>query len=158
MAAGSASSCTYLTIISSDALSMHFSITLDENFCMESIATCGVETSTSGRRTSRIRLSYVVFAFLLPWSLLLLFSSRTVSTYREPIHPPRSVALDGWNKKKNGKSLCAPKRGLEPLVLETKALAPRASQNNLDVSINPPLYLCFFPFLPYVSTPFRLAR
>lgn len=42
MAAGSASSCTYLTIISSDALSMHFSITLDENFCIESIATCSV--------------------------------------------------------------------------------------------------------------------
>lgn len=49
MAAGSASSCTYLTIISSDALSMHFSITLDENFCIESIATCSV--TRTGRRS-----------------------------------------------------------------------------------------------------------
>lgn len=39
MAASSASSCTYATMISSDALSMHFSITLEENFCMDSIAT-----------------------------------------------------------------------------------------------------------------------
>ncbi len=72
MAAGSASSCTYLTIISSDALSMHFSITLDENFCMESIATC---RTTKGLREEQSVSFYCSYRFGL------LISSHLISIH-----------------------------------------------------------------------------
>ena len=58
MAAGSASSCTYLTTISSDALSMHLSITFDEDFCTESIATCVTKGARAGERL--LMLSFVL--------------------------------------------------------------------------------------------------